>query len=387
MDFAALMSAQISKSKSPASTTPKSSQSKYIRRADAEAQRQADYAAEQDRLETERLERLAKKRKQEDDEAEAKEIREEKRQKLATESKARREAEEVEQERQRRKRLGLPEVVGSSTVEGQEFPGRPDHEDIPDSELQSKLRDLNEPATLFGEDHPQRLRRYYAITLPQTITTAPQHSKTPIPTTVTILPGCADCAVPASLPPNLTTDPSQKPALTHLYSQLATHFTAVLTEWSISLASRTPEVKSSSTGLAATRTYTSVLTDLTPLFRRFEAQSLPVTLLTPITQIVHAAQQRQYVRANDLYLQLAIGKAAWPIGVTMVGIHERSAREKLHEHGRGRAGDGTTGQAGENREAHILADESTRKFLQSIKRCLSYSQTRWPPEDLGQLMG
>jgi pre-mRNA-splicing factor 18 len=60
----------------------------------------------------------------------------------------------------------------------------------------------------------------------------------------------------------------------------------------------------------------------------------------------------------------------------MVGIHERSAREKLHE----------SGKAGQG-EAHIMSDEVTRKFLQSIKRCLSFAQTRWPPEDHLQLMG
>ena len=50
-----------------------------------------------------------------------------------------------------------------------------------------------------------------------------------------------------------------------------------------------------------------------------------------------------------------------------------SAREKLHEHGR--------------ETAHILSDESTRKYLQAIKRCLSFAQTRWPPDDHMQLMG
>jgi pre-mRNA-splicing factor 18 len=64
--------------------------------------------------------------------------------------------------------------------------------------------------------------------------------------------------------------------------------------------------------------------------------------------------------------------SAWPIGVTMVGIHERSAREKLHE---------------SDNQAHIMSDEVTRKFLQSIKRCLSFAQTRWPPDDQMQLMG
>jgi len=88
-------------------------------------------------------------------------------------------------------------------------------------------------------------------------------------------------------------------------------------------------------------------------------------------EIVKAAQERRYVDANDGYLRLSIGKAAWPIGVTMVGIHERSAREKLHESDKG----------------HVMGDEITRKFLQSIKRCLTFAQVKWPPEDMRQLMG
>ena len=63
-------------------------------------------------------------------------------------------------------------------------------------------------------------------------------------------------------------------------------------------------------------------------------------------------QNRNYMYANDVYLRLAIGNAPWPIGVTSVGIHERSAREKIshvmNQHG----------------QAHIMNDEATRKFLQ-----------------------
>lgn len=65
-----------------------------------------------------------------------------------------------------------------------------------------------------------------------------------------------------------------------------------------------------------------------------------------------AMQNRNYMYANDIYLRLAIGNAPWPIGVTSVGIHERSAREKIshvmNQHG----------------QAHIMNDEATRKFLQ-----------------------
>jgi pre-mRNA-splicing factor 18 len=110
-----------------------------------------------------------------------------------------------------------------------------------------------------------------------------------------------------------------------------------------------------------------------PLFKKLEKFDLADSILEPVVEIVLAAQERRYVDANDGYLRLSIGNAAWPIGVTMVGIHERSAREKLHE--------------SDKNAAHIMSDEITRKFLQSIKRCLSFAQTRWPPTDQLQLMG
>jgi pre-mRNA-splicing factor 18 len=63
-------------------------------------------------------------------------------------------------------------------------------------------------------------------------------------------------------------------------------------------------------------------------------------------------QSRQYQKANDAYLRLSIGNAAWPIGVTAVGIHERSAGEKITE----------------DKVAHVLNDEVSRKYIQSVKR-------------------
>lgn len=63
-------------------------------------------------------------------------------------------------------------------------------------------------------------------------------------------------------------------------------------------------------------------------------------------------QTREYIKANDAYLRLSIGNAPWPIGVTMVGIHERSGREKIFS----------------NNVAHVLNDEVSRKYIQSLKR-------------------
>ena len=54
------------------------------------------------------------------------------------------------------------------------------------------------------------------------------------------------------------------------------------------------------------------------------------------------------LQANDAYLSMAIGNAPWPIGVTMVGIHARTGREKIFS----------------QQIAHVLNDETQRKYIQ-----------------------
>ena len=64
---------------------------------------------------------------------------------------------------------------------------------------------------------------------------------------------------------------------------------------------------------------------------------------------------REYMKADDKYLALGIGNSPWPMGVTMVGIHERSGRSRIY-----------TSQV-----AHVLNDESQRKYLQAYKRLMT----------------
>ncbi len=66
------------------------------------------------------------------------------------------------------------------------------------------------------------------------------------------------------------------------------------------------------------------------------------------------------MKAHDEYILLAIGKAPWPIGVTSVGIHDRSAREKISM----------------DQVAHIMNDELQRKYLTSVKRLMTYVQSK-----------
>jgi hypothetical protein len=362
MDFAKLMSAHIKKGKETTATTEPTG-NKYLKRSEVEAQRQAAYRAEQEAEENARQERLQKKRKAEEEE-EAKELeRREKRQKLAEESKRIREAEEEAEERKRRQRLGLPDLPPKAKDGDNDGTPTPEAEDIPEDELVAKLRALNEPVRLFGETHKQRLRRYKkrigADSLAAIMTDGP------IPTSLQLVAE-KDMKVEPMVP-------KEADGRNFLFRQLASYFTMVLKEWDITLALRDVEVKESYQGKQAYAAMVQARENMRPLFKKLEKYDLPDSILEPVVEIVHAAQERRYVDANDGYLRLSIGNAAWPIGVTMVGIHERSAREKLHE--------------SDKNAAHIMSDESTRKYLQSIKRCLSFAQTRWPPTDQLQLMG
>nr|VZI54132.1 unnamed protein product [Spirometra erinaceieuropaei] len=68
--------------------------------------------------------------------------------------------------------------------------------------------------------------------------------------------------------------------------------------------------------------------------------------------------------ANDAFLELAIGNAPWPLGVTSHGIHSRTAQEKIHA----------------KNVAHVLNDETQRKFIQAIKRLMTKAQIYFPAD-------
>ncbi|KAI0723674.1 Prp18 domain-containing protein [Fomitopsis betulina] len=144
-----------------------------------------------------------------------------------------------------------------------------------------------------------------------------------------------------------------------------------LKEWEEWMDERPESVKRTMQGKLAAATQKQSAEYLKPLFKLLRARNLPPDMLARVAEIVHYMQKRQYSKANDTYLRLSIGNAPWPIGVTMVGIHERSAREKISA----------------DQVAHVLNDEVSRKYIQSLKRLLTFSQTKYPPTDVTQLMG
>ncbi|KAF2084884.1 tubulin nucleotide-binding domain-like protein [Saccharata proteae CBS 121410] len=304
MDFASLMAAQIAEAKGSTPPEESSSNSKALRRAEAEAQRQAQYLAEQRAEEEAREARVEKKRKAKEEEEEREFKREEKRRRLAEQSRKLREEEAEEKEKARRKRLGLPELPPKGQREGSGTPALEEgEEDIVEEELIAKLREIKEPAYLFGESHAQRLRRY------RRIANAPKLSDGPIPTTLEPVPGGE-----MLVPPKVSKDAKERK---FLFRQLASYFNMVLQEWEVALAKRPADVQQTTQGKQAYNAMVQAKENLRPLFRRMEKSELEDDILQPVVEIVKAAQERRYVDANDGYLTLSIGKAAWPIGVTM----------------------------------------------------------------------
>uniref|UniRef100_A0A4W3J443 Pre-mRNA-splicing factor 18 n=1 Tax=Callorhinchus milii TaxID=7868 RepID=A0A4W3J443_CALMI len=135
----------------------------------------------------------------------------------------------------------------------------------------------------------------------------------------------------------------------------------ILGVWAKDLNSREDYSKCSVQGKLASATHKQTESYLKPLFRKLRKKNLPQDIKESITDIIKFMLQREYVKANDAYLQMAIGNAPWPIGVTMVGIHARTGREKIFS----------------KHVAHVLNDETQRKYIQGLKRLMTVCQKQF----------
>lgn len=88
--------------------------------------------------------------------------------------------------------------------------------------------------------------------------------------------------------------------------------------------------------------YMAAKTNLKPLIRALRNEKCEDDILDHLYLIIQYCIFKEYVRANDVYMKLCIGNSPWPMGVTMVGIHERSGRSKINT----------------SKVAHILNDET-----------------------------
>ena len=97
-----------------------------------------------------------------------------------------------------------------------------------------------------------------------------------------------------------------------------------------------------------------------PLFKSCKSGILHDAIDSGLMQIITSCEEGDYVSASNSYFRLAIGNAAWPMGITMVGIHERKGREKI---------------ASAN-VAHIMNNERQRKYLTAVKTLMKFHQNK-----------
>jgi pre-mRNA-splicing factor 18 len=124
--------------------------------------------------------------------------------------------------------------------------------------------------------------------------------------------------------------------------------------------------------------YTESYRNISPLLALLQERKISPSVLKITTDIANQAFKKEYVRANDFYMQLAIGNAPWPMGVTAVGIHERSASDRIQSNKVARKSFLTHVFYKLTLYVDVLNDESSRKYIQTIKRLLSVHQKIMP---------
>merc|ERR1712001_803699 len=138
----------------------------------------------------------------------------------------------------------------------------------------------------------------------------------------------------------------------------------MMSKWSANLSERPDSEKSGVMGRRETTIHTQTRAYLKPLLRLLKKQTVTDDVLDSLVQMVKHALQRDYITSHERYMEMAIGNAPWPIGVTNAGIHARPARENIHS----------------KHVAHVLNDETQRKFIQGLKRLLTKAQQYYPTD-------
>ncbi|CAK57038.1 unnamed protein product (macronuclear) [Paramecium tetraurelia] len=262
---------------------------------------------------------------------------------------------------------------------------------IEKKEVQKRLRDLGEPITYFGESDWQRYKR-----LMEFVQEKKENKQKELE--IKILEGEDKEEIKAFLNKikERNLDPStalvpvfQCKGKEEIESQLWDGVSLLtrcedvymwckkmLREWNIKLLDKfnTETLKRSLEGSQAFNSYKQTLDYIKPLTDQLHkakmVQSINEEILNALYLIIRFCVYKEYVRAYDKYLELAIGNAPWPMGVTMVGIHERTGRSKISS----------------SQIAHILNDETQRKYIQAIKRLITVSQVSYPSSDRSKMV-
>mmetsp|Transcript_96641 Transcript_96641/g.171870 ORF Transcript_96641/g.171870 Transcript_96641/m.171870 type:complete len:412 (+) Transcript_96641:51-1286(+) len=146
-----------------------------------------------------------------------------------------------------------------------------------------------------------------------------------------------------------------------------------LKAWEKELADLPDEEKKMAKTKAAVAAHRQVRRDVRPLQKRLRMYVMQDWLLDKIYPIIKNADDREYRSAAEAYLDLTIGKAAWPVGIGCGGSMLMEDAIELN--------DKFNRMANVKDIAFALNDEVTRKFVQALKRLMNCAQKYWPPTD------
>uniref|UniRef100_A0A7E4VBS6 Pre-mRNA-splicing factor 18 n=1 Tax=Panagrellus redivivus TaxID=6233 RepID=A0A7E4VBS6_PANRE len=139
----------------------------------------------------------------------------------------------------------------------------------------------------------------------------------------------------------------------------------ILSRWHKDLDSRTLEHKMSPAGRGETGHHRQVMEDIKPLLRDLQRGKVNSDIRKHLVNITRTVLlDHNYIIANNAYMELAIGNAPWPVGVTRSGIHQRPGSSKAYV----------------SSVAHVLNNESQRKYIHGVKRVISKCQDYYPAD-------
>ncbi|ETO10516.1 pre-mRNA splicing factor [Reticulomyxa filosa] len=158
-------------------------------------------------------------------------------------------------------------------------------------------------------------------------------------------------------------------------------FKRLLRDWEKSLLQRSEEAKQSVEGKHETMRQKQTRRDIRPLFKQLKNRTVPIDVLDKSEKIVKAVEKRDYSLAKTIFLELAIGNAPWPMGVTMVesllflfiyfSLFSFCKSCIFHL----------------KKKKDVMNDETQRKYIHAMERIISFGQTKYPSEDLTKNVG
>lgn len=292
-----------------------------------------------------------------------------KEEKQAKREKRKREEEEPKADEQRAKKKSKKETSSL------------DYTDIAENLMSEKdvklrLRELKEPIMFFGETHAQRLKRLKKVELldaerKQTGSKGQKNDyqkvvMAEVDKELELLLAQGENHVSNKKNKEKKYDkPRTKNECEFMEDYVLYFFKRLIREWAKHNQSMPEYWRRSVAGRKKQGLQGQCRLDMRHLFKLLKKRKCSSDVVMKLVRMVDCCMDRNYIGASRIYFELAIGNAPWPVGVTASGIHERAGQTKIHEH----------------EVAHVLNNETQRKYIHAIERIMKFAQEIYPSSD------